>query len=192
MAGASPLLRRLLFGHPEGVLGRLGGLVMARMNREAAVWVIGLLDIRPTDRILEIGFGPGVGIQLLAERASAGRVSGIDASPVMLEQAVARNREAIGTGRVQLQLGAADRLPFADASFDKVMAINSMQMWPDQAAALRETKRALKVAGRIAVVLTPLSGQSKSGMGDTLVKAGFTAPGLMEKGRTFCWLATKA
>jgi ubiquinone/menaquinone biosynthesis C-methylase UbiE len=181
----------MLFGNPEGVFGRLGGLVMARMNREAAVWVSGLLDIRPTDRILEVGFGPGVGIQVLAERAPAGRVSGIDASPVMLEQAVARNREAIGSGRVQLQLGAANQLPFADASFDKAVAINSMQMWPDKGAALREIRRVLKVAGRIAVAFTPLSGQSKNGLGDTLVKAGFGSPGLVEKGRTFCWLATK-
>jgi len=125
MAGASPSFVPL-FGRPEGVLGRLGGVIMARLNRDAAAWVVGLLDIRPTDRILEIGFGPGVGIQLLAERASAGRVWRIDLSPEMVEQATVRNRDAIGSGRVQLQLGVADRLPFADASFDKAMAISSV------------------------------------------------------------------
>jgi ubiquinone/menaquinone biosynthesis C-methylase UbiE len=190
MAGAS-LSFAPLFGRPEGVLGRLGGVIMARLNRDAAAWVVGLLDIQPTDRILEIGFGPGVGIQLLAERASAGRVCGIDPSAEMVEQATARNREAIGSGRVQLQLGVADRLPYADASFDKAIAINSMHIWSDRAAALREIRRVLKVGSKIAVAFTPLSRQSKIGLAETLTAAGFMAPALAEKNRTFCWLATR-
>ena len=41
---------------------------MARTNQKCAAWVIALLDIQPHDRVLEVGFGPGVGIQLLASR----------------------------------------------------------------------------------------------------------------------------
>lgn len=190
MAIASPLFSRM-FGHPQGVLGRLGGIIMARTNHECAAWVIDLLDVRPTDKVLEIGFGPGVGIELLVRRASAGRVGGIDASPVMVEQAAARNREAVSSGRLHLQRGVADRLPFADATFDKALAINSMQLWPDALAALREIRRVLKVGSRIAVAFTPYSGQSNSGLAETLITAGFMAPELAEKHRNFCWLATK-
>lgn len=46
-----------MFGRPRGVLGRLGGAIMARTNQTCAVWVIGLLDIRPNDTMLEVGFG---------------------------------------------------------------------------------------------------------------------------------------
>ena len=58
MACRRNLLLRL-FGRPKGLLGRFGGLIMARMNRDAAERVIGLLEVRPNDRVLEIGFGPG-------------------------------------------------------------------------------------------------------------------------------------
>lgn len=63
-----PWMRKLLmrtFGRRKGVLGRLGGVIMARVNRDAAAQVIELLDVRPDDRVLEVGFGPGVAIQLL-------------------------------------------------------------------------------------------------------------------------------
>jgi len=46
-----------MFGRPRGALGRLGGLIMARTNQPCAVWVIGLLDIQPNDRVLEVGSG---------------------------------------------------------------------------------------------------------------------------------------
>jgi ubiquinone/menaquinone biosynthesis C-methylase UbiE len=53
---------------------------MARMDRRVAAWVIDLLGVHLRDRVLEVGFGPGVGIQLLAESASSGRVVGVDPS----------------------------------------------------------------------------------------------------------------
>jgi 16S rRNA A1518/A1519 N6-dimethyltransferase RsmA/KsgA/DIM1 with predicted DNA glycosylase/AP lyase activity len=58
-----PWVRELLmrmFGRPKGVLGRLGGVIMARVNRDAAAQVIEVLDVRPDDKVLEVGFGPGV------------------------------------------------------------------------------------------------------------------------------------
>ena len=67
------------FGRPKGVLGRLGGIVMARTNQTCAAWVIDLLAIHRNDKVLEVGFGPGVGIRLLAGLASAGNVAGVDA-----------------------------------------------------------------------------------------------------------------
>ena len=48
------------FHRPHGVGGRLAGSVMAhrRSNRDRNHWVVSLLDVQPTDRVLEIGFGP--------------------------------------------------------------------------------------------------------------------------------------
>src|SRR5215831_17295545 len=99
------ITRRMLlraFGRPQGVIGRLGGMIMARTNRDCAAWVIGLLDVKPNDAVLEIGFGPGAGIALLAERTKAGHIAGIDPSPEMIGQATARNAAAIGRGQVEL------------------------------------------------------------------------------------------
>lgn len=58
MSLSRDLLMRM-FGRPRGLLGRLGGRIMARTNENCGAWAIDLLEIRPDDRVLEVGFGPG-------------------------------------------------------------------------------------------------------------------------------------
>ena len=50
------------FGRPQGILGRFGGLIMARTNHQRAAWVNDLLEIEPNDTVMEV-VGPGMGIQ---------------------------------------------------------------------------------------------------------------------------------
>jgi len=179
------------FGRPQGLLGRVGGIIMARTNQRCAAWVIALLAIQPHDRVLEVGFGPGVGIQLLARSASAGYVAGVDVSAAMVAQATTRNAHAIARGRVDVRHGAVERLPFADETFDKALAINSMQVWTDAGAGLREMWRVLKTGGRIALGFTPYSGQSKRGLPEMLTAAAFTEAHVVETALGFCALAIK-
>jgi ubiquinone/menaquinone biosynthesis C-methylase UbiE len=108
------------------------------MNADCGSWVSDLLEIRPNDSVLEVGFGPGVVIQRLSKLATAGHVAGIDQSQEMVEQARARNATAIQSGRVDLRHGSVESLPFDGNSFDKALAINSMQLWPDATTGLRE------------------------------------------------------
>ncbi|HEU0158224.1 MAG TPA: class I SAM-dependent methyltransferase [Hyphomicrobiaceae bacterium] len=190
MAWGRNLLMRL-FGRPKGLLGRLGGLMMARMNRDAAVEVIGLLGVRSDDSLLEIGFGPGVAIQLLVERVPGVRIAGVDPSLEMLSQASARNAAALRSRRVDLRHGVVDALPFAAQTFDKALAINSMQVWPDPAAGLSEIGRVLKPAGRIGLGFTANSGQPKEGVAAALAAAGFVDSQIVERPRLFCAIATK-
>ena len=180
------------FGRPQGLLGRVGGMIMARMNADCGAWVTGLLELRPNDRVLEVGFGPGVVIQRLSNLMRAGSIAGIDASPEMVEQAIARNEATIQEGRVDLQLGSVEHLPFDDGSFDKALAINSMQVWPDAVAGLREIRRVVKPGGRIALGFTSNSGQPREGVVEKLVAAGFTEAHLVDGDERFCALATKA
>lgn len=153
-----------MFGRPHGVLGRLGGLIMARTNQKCAAWVIDRLEILSNDKILEVGFGPGVGIELLGRSAPAGYVAGVDPSKEMVEAATARNAKALKSGQVDLRIGSVERLPFDDNIFGKALAINSMQVWLDAMAGLREIRRVLKAGGRIALGGIPHSGHSKSGV----------------------------
>ncbi len=180
-----------MFGRPEGALGRLGGIIMARMNREMARSVIGLLQIHSNEQVLEVGFGPGMGIALLAKSASSGHVAGVDPSKEMVTQARVRNAVAIATGLVDLRQGSVERLPFDNDLFDAVMAINSMQVWPDATAGLREVRRVMRVGGRIALGFTSYSGQSRDGLLSTLSAAGFAEPRLVDVERGFCALARK-
>lgn len=142
------------FIKPEGVLGWLAGQIMAVRNRERSEFVLSLLDLMPEDRVLEIGFGPGMDIQ----RASrmAGYVAGVDHSSLMVSQATHRNGAAVREGRVKLELGTAgSQLPFPDGHFNKVFAINSAQFWKDLPAAMKEISRVLKPGGAVALGIQP-------------------------------------
>ena len=189
MSFARNILMRM-FGRPEGIFGRLGGRIMARSNRDCAAWVVGQLGIRERDNVLEIGFGPGVAIALLAE-TPAGHIAGVDQSVEMVEQATARNAETIAHGRVSLQRGSVERLRFADGTFDRALAINSMQTWPDAIGGLREVHRVLKPGGALALGFTRHSGQPKRGLAETLMSAGFTAVSVLEHDTDFCACAIK-
>lgn len=147
-------LRRLLeqFARPTGLLGHLAGFLMSRTDVDDR-WLVGLLDVQPTDRVLDIGFGPGVAVSLLAQRATAGLVAGVDPSEVMLRQATRRNRAAIEEGRVELRLGTASELPYPDASFTKACAMHSLQFWPSLEAGLREVHRVLAPSGVLVLAL---------------------------------------
>ena len=178
-----------MFGRPSGVLGRLGGIVMARMNEDCGSWVAALLEIGPNDSVLEVGFGPGVIIQRLSKLASAGHVAGVDPSPEMVEQARARNTAAIERGRVDLRRGSVESLPFDDDTFDKAVAVNSMQVWPDPANGLREIRRVMKPGAKLALGFTPYSGQPNKGLTEILTAAGFTQADVVERDNWFCALA---
>src|SRR5260370_26234675 len=135
------------FGHPRGPLGRLGGVIMARSTGKRNKWTLSLLDIQRDDRILEVGCGPGALIQVLAAKATAGFVVGIDLSPTMLQQASKRNAQAIREGRARLEGGSVTALPFEEASFDQALSANSLPFWPDQEAGVREMRRGPRPRG---------------------------------------------
>jgi len=178
-----------MFGRPQGALGRLGGIIMARTNAECGAWATELLEILPTESVLEIGFGPGIVIQSLSNLA--GHVAGIDPSREMVRQARARNAGAIEGGRVDLRRGGVESLPFDSNTFDKAIAINSMQVWPDTVAGLREIRRVVRPGGKIGLGFTRYSGQPSEGLTETLMAAGFTEAHIVQKDTNFCALAVR-
>jgi ubiquinone/menaquinone biosynthesis C-methylase UbiE len=145
------------FGRPSGPLGVLAGLIMRMRpsNRLRNLRTVELLDIRPDDRVLEVGFGPGLAVARAAELATAGKVVGIDHSELMLRQASRRNAEAMRAGRVELLLGSANALPRFDESFDKVLAVNVFMFWKDPVSVLAGLRHAMKPGGVIALTLQP-------------------------------------
>ena len=180
-----------MFGRPKGILGRLGGIILARTKRDFTQWVIPLLEVQSDSKVLEVGFGPGVAIQILAATASTGSVAGIDYSQEMVEQATTRNAKAIAAGIVQLHYGSVEKLPFADDIFDRALAINSMQVWSDEMAGLREIRRVMTGGGKIALAFTSAAGQSSTGLTEMLTAAGFIEAHLVKTKQGFCVLAIK-
>jgi len=72
------------FGNPRGIIGHLVGMIMAYENRRRNEWALSLLNIQPTDRILEIGYGPGWAIQQASRFTTQGLVAGVDSSETLL------------------------------------------------------------------------------------------------------------
>lgn len=75
------------------------------------------------------GRGPGRAIEMLARTNPSVSIAGIDHSQTMLAAASSRNREAVQSGHVHLELGSVMNLPFEDARFDKVFSINCIYFW---------------------------------------------------------------
>ena len=73
------------FREPRGLLGRLAGRFMSSRasNQQRSVWTVELLELKPGDRVLELGYGPGLGIAAVLDRLEAGEVVGIDHSATM-------------------------------------------------------------------------------------------------------------
>ena len=163
-----------LWGHPSGVLGRIGGLVMARYDRGLIEFSISALGLTGEERVLEVGFGPGVGIEVLASTASA--VVGLDPSPVMHRQATHRNRAAIDDGTVTLVEGDATSMPLETRSFDVVLAINTVHHWPDIETGLDECRRVLRDRGTLAVA-TGTHVQESAGLDEYRLSALLEASG---------------
>ncbi|HEY2279395.1 MAG TPA: methyltransferase domain-containing protein [Streptosporangiaceae bacterium] len=158
--GAARVLDRDVIGqahHPRGAAGRVTAWEMAHRpsNRQRSRWVVSLLDIQPADRVLELGFGPGVAIAAVA-RAGAAHVYGVDHSGVMARQASKRNAAAIRAGRVTLITASADQLPATlDGPFDAILAVNSLGFWPVPGQRLADLRRRLAPGGRIAIASQP-------------------------------------
>lgn len=179
------------YGHDVRVFGLPGGPGpgscagaprQRRSNRQRNKWAVSLLDVRPADRVLEIGFGPGVAIAELAGRATRGHVYGIDHSEAMVRQARRRNAAAVRAHRVHLSQASVDRLPGFDEPLDAILAVNSLGFWPDPVERLRRLRGLLRPAGRIALVSRPpcpgatrdTTARAVRELQDLLTQAGFT------------------
>lgn len=105
--------------------------------------------LRRTDRLLDIGCGPGTITVDFAARLDAGHVVGLDEAADVL---VAARREATDRGqdRVDFLSGNVYDLDFADHSFDVVHAHQVLQHLRDPVAALREMKRVCRPGGLVA------------------------------------------
>jgi len=139
------------FTLPRGRLGRLAGWLMARTNMPVQRAVAAVLDIQPGQRLLEIGYGPGRLTRLLLDHTPVDLVAGVDPSPVMMAQARHATRHHRASGRVDLRLGEAAALPYPDGTFDHVVAVNTVAIWPDLDAGIREIHRVLRPGGALLI-----------------------------------------
>jgi ubiquinone/menaquinone biosynthesis C-methylase UbiE len=142
--------------------GRMGRAVVARMNLSHAGltdWGLEQVKIEPSFTMLDVGCGGGRTIHELAARAPAGRVYGVDYSQASVDASRETNRDLVTAGRVEVQQGSVSKLPFADAMFDLVTAVETHYYWPDLPNDAREIARVLKPGGTLLVIAEAYMGR---------------------------------
>ena len=137
---------------PSGWLGRFMVWNMNSRHSKVTDWGLSHIAIKPADTILDVGCGGGRTITKLATVASQGKVYGVDYSDVSVAVARKLNGRSIEEGRVEICEGSVSELPFEDATFELVTAVESHFWWPDLPLGMREIRRVLKPGGTVAII----------------------------------------
>src|SRR3954454_12268123 len=147
-----------------------------------------LMDVKPSERVLDLGCGSGWATHLVANRFHPKKIIGIDISDEMVRRAAEQSK---GIAHIEFQQGAAEKIPLPDSSIDKIFSIESFYYWPDQMAGLNEAKRVLAPGGKLFILINlykdnhyslrwadelkvPVHALSEAEYIELLTKAGFT------------------
>jgi arsenite methyltransferase len=126
-------------------------------------WALGRLA--PGERVLDLGSGAGTDSLIAAQMVGDnGHVTGVDMTPEMLGKARSA-AAAMGVTNVEFVEGEAERLPFADESFDVVVSNGVIDLIPDKDAVFGELHRVLTPGGRLQIadvtIQNPVSAEGR-------------------------------
>ncbi|XP_051282233.1 uncharacterized methyltransferase YdaC isoform X2 [Dicentrarchus labrax] len=134
-------------GHPtRSVAGWLVSRFLTARNRVLEENAVQLSGIQPGDTVLELGHGPGLGLQSAAKLLTepTGRLIGVDYSEYMHQMASERMKELVASGKVTLHHCDVAAMPLADSIVDKVFHCNCYYFWPDLRKGATEIHRVMK------------------------------------------------
>jgi ubiquinone/menaquinone biosynthesis C-methylase UbiE len=139
------------FGTSAPCPAALSWLVHNPLRRRYMRPVLDRVGIRPGERVLELGPGPGAFTVDAARRAGPqGRIIAVDIQPEMIARVEERVREA-GLSNVETHVAGAYELPLENESIDRAFVVTVLPEIPDRNRALAELWRVLKPGGRLSV-----------------------------------------
>ena len=137
---------------PAGLFGRFfASLVFEKGNAEMNAFVQQTVAMGKDEHGLEIGFGTGLLMKVMADRLDGGCMEGVDFSEPMVALARKKNRMHIKAGKVKIHGGDFDEMPFDDNRFDIVFTVNTVYFWRRPVQVIAKIHRILKPGGRLVI-----------------------------------------
>lgn len=137
---------------PRGWLGRFELWRMNLSHSKLTDWGLSHVSVAPNFTILDVGCGGGRTVSKLAALTTQGKVYGVDFSNASVAASQKTNARWIAVGRAEIREGSVSQLPFPDATFDLVTAVETHFWWPDLPADMREVFRVTKPGGAIILI----------------------------------------
>lgn len=123
--------------------------LMGRWSRLIAPLLVRHAEVQDGDKVLDVGCGTGSLTRALLDSGPAVQVTGIDGSVDYLKV----GRRNLGSGRVTLEQGDAQSLPYPDDSFEKCISLLVMNFIPDSTRAVNEMQRVTRAGGSVAAAV---------------------------------------
>lgn len=139
----------LQFRRPDGFLGKIISGLMKKGNRPVYENLIEYMEIKQGEKMLEIGYGPGLGIDLILTGFPSVSINGVDFSELMYKEASERNKKLIEGGRVKLQYGDFLEAAVDGKDFDRVYFTNVIYFWNDIQKPFEKIYSLLKKGGSV-------------------------------------------
>ena len=149
------------FKKPSGLFGIFTSNLMIKGNQKNYDRLIRDLDLQPHDKIVEIGYGPGIGIQMISKLCPTCTIHGIDFSRLMYKKAGNYNKPYVDEGRVQLHYGDFLKTSDLDEDYDKVFCLNVVYFWSELNSPFKKVCSLLKQGGAFQIYMADI---------DTLIK----------------------
>lgn len=134
-------------GRPHGILSPFVARALNRGNEKAIVAAVDAAQAPRGGVAADVGFGGGVGLQLLLDGIGDGGVHGIEIADDMLRRA----KSKFADDRLRLSRGSLTELPLDDGSVDALITVNTVYFLTDLDAACRELARVLRPGGRAVI-----------------------------------------
>jgi arsenite methyltransferase len=136
-------------GRPHGILSPFVARALNRGNEKAIAAAVDAAEVERRGVAADIGFGGGVGLQLLLDRVGDdGVVHGIEIADDMLRRAKSKfGRD----GRLRLARGSLTEVPLDDGSVDALITVNTVYFISELDAACAELARVLRPGGRAVI-----------------------------------------
>ncbi len=150
------------------------------------MWAVETLDVKPTDRLLEIGCGHGVAVSLVCKQLDGGSIIALDRSSKMIEMARKRNAEHVAAGRASFHTASLSDANFGNLQFDTIFAIRvRLFLQPNPVRELAVIKNSLAPAGSFHLIYDPFEAHQARGVAETassvLEQHGFLVKAVLTK-----------